>query len=137
MTVTGKASQPQRRLPHGPATRAEATLSALAYLGVIVLGPLVPLVAYLLARRRSSWYVRWHATQALNVSLTGLLYAVSGAIVGSLLAIDSVQGALIVMVPIATAGWLIVVVHLVRGAVTARRGDMHSIPSWIATPLVK
>ena len=136
MTVIGKASQPQRRLPHGPATRAEETLSALAYLGAVVLGPLVPLVVYL-ARRRTSWYVRWHAAQALNVSLTGLLYAVSGAIVGVLLAFDSAKAALIVMVPIATIAWLIIAVHLVRGAVTASRGDMHSIPSWICSPLVK
>ena len=136
MTVVGKASSPQRRLPHGPATRAEETLSALAYLGAVVLGPLVPLVVYL-ARRRTSWYVRWHAAQALNVSLTGLLYAVSGAIVGVLLAFDSPKAALIVMVPIATIAWLIIAVHLVRGAVTASRGDMYSIPSWICSPLVK
>ena len=133
MTVIGKASQ--RRLPHGPATRAEETLSALSYLGA-VFGPIVPLVVYL-ARRRTSWFVRWHATQALNVALTCLLYAVSAAIVGALLAIDSITAALIVMVPIATAGWLIMAVHLVRGAIVASRGDAHSMPSWICSPLIK
>jgi len=134
MTVIGKASQ--RRLPHGPATRAEETLSALAYLGAIALGPLVPLVVYL-ARRHTSWFVRWHATQALNVALTCLLYAVSGAIVGALLALDSITAALIVMVPVAAAGWLIMAVHLIRGAIIASRGDAHSMPAWICSPLVK
>jgi uncharacterized Tic20 family protein len=134
MTVIGKASQ--RRLPHGPATRTEETLSALAYLGVIPFGPLVPLIVYL-ARRHASWFVRWHATQALNVALTCLLYAISGAIVGALLAVDSPTAALIVMVPVAAAGWLIMVVHLVRGAIVASRGDAHSMPAWICTPLVK
>ncbi len=136
MTVTGKASQPQRRLPHGPATGAEETLSALAYLGAVIFGPLPPLAVYL-ARRRTSWYVRWHATQALNVSLTALLYAVSGAIVGALLAVGSAAAALIVMVPVAAAGWVVITVHLVRGAVTASRGDMHSMPPWICSPLIK
>jgi uncharacterized Tic20 family protein len=134
MTVIGKASQ--RRLPHGPATRAEETLSVLAYLGAIVLGPLVPLIVYL-ARRHTSWFVRWHATQALNVALTCLLYAISGAIVGALLAVDSPTAALIVMIPIAVAGWLIMAVHLVRGAIVASRGDAYSMPAWICSPLVK
>jgi uncharacterized Tic20 family protein len=136
MTVIGKASQPQRRLPHGPATRAEETLSVTAYLGAIVFGPLVPLAVYL-GRRRSSWYVRWHAAQALNVSLTALLYAISAAIIGVLLSFDSITAALIVMGPIALAGWVVIVTYLVRGAVNASRGDMHSIPSWICTPLIK
>ncbi len=136
MTVIGKITQPQRRLPHGPATRAEETLSVLSYLGAIIAGPLVPLAVYL-ARRNTSWYVRWHAAQALNVSLTGLLYAVSGAIVGVLLSFDNAAAALIVMGPIAAAGWVIIVVHLVRGAVTASRGDMHSMPAWICSPLIK
>jgi uncharacterized protein len=135
MTVTGKAAQPRRRLPHGPATRAEETLSALSYLGA-VFGPIVPLVVYL-TRRHTSWFVRWHAAQALNVSLTGLLYAVSGAIVGGLLSFDSRTAALIVMVPIATIAWLIICVYLVRGALTARRGDAHSMPAWLCSPLVK
>ena len=134
MTVIGKASQ--RRLPHGPATRAEETLSVLAYLGVLALGPLVPLIVCL-ARRRTSWFVRWHATQALNVALTCLLYAISAAIVGALLAVDSTATALIVMIPIAAAGWLIMVAHLVRGAIVASRGDAHSMPAWICSPLIK
>ena len=41
------------------------------------------------------------------------------------------------MVPIAAIAWLVIAVYLVRGAVTASRGDMHSIPSWICSPLVK
>ena len=134
MTVIGKASQ--RRLPHGPATRAEETLSVLAYLGAIVLGPLVPLIVYL-TRRHASWFIRWHATQALNVALTCLLYAISAAIVGALLSVDSTTTALIVMVPVATADWLIMTVNLVRAAIIASRGDAFSMPAWICSPLIK
>ena len=52
--------------------------SALSYGGVIVLGPVVPLVIYLSARHGSE-FVRQNAVQALNVALTWLLYGVSGA----------------------------------------------------------
>jgi uncharacterized Tic20 family protein len=138
MTVTGEASQPRGWFQPRPTppTAAEERLSALSYLGAIVLGPLVPLVVYL-ARRRRSPFVRRHAAQALNVALTGLLYALSGTIVGVLLAFDSGKAALAVMVPIAAIGWLIILAHLVRGAAAARRGDFRQIPAWICSPLVK
>jgi uncharacterized Tic20 family protein len=138
MTATGKASQPRGWFqPTSPRpTAADERLGALSYLGAIVLGPLVPLVVYL-ARRRRSPFVRQHAAQALNVTLTGLLYAVSGTIVGVMLSFDSGKAALAIMVPIATIGWLIILTHLVRGAVTASRGDFRPMPAWICSPLVK
>jgi hypothetical protein len=114
----------------------EERLGALGYLGVIVLGPVAPLAVYL-ARGRTSPFVREHATQALNVALTWLLYAVSGAIVGALLAFDSIRAALTVMIPIAAAGWLVMLANLVPAAVTARRGGFRKIPAWACSPLVK
>jgi uncharacterized membrane protein len=138
MTATGKASQPRGWFqPTSPQpTAADERFSAQSYLGAIFLGPLVPLVIYLAMRRRSP-FVRRHAAQALNVALTGLLYALSGTIVGALLALDSGTAALAVMIPIAVIGWLIIVSHLLRGAAAARRGDFRQIPAWICSPLVK
>jgi hypothetical protein len=138
MTVTGNASQPRGWFQPGPPlpTAADKRLSALSYFGAIVLGPLVPLVVYLAKRRRSP-FVRRHSAQALNIVLTGLLYALSGTIVGVLLAFDSGKAALAVMIPIAAIGWLIILAHLVRGAAAARRGDFRQIPAWICSPLVK
>ena len=115
---------------------AEERLGTLGYLGVIAAGPVVPLAIYL-ARGRNSQFVRRHAAQALNVALTWLLYAVCGAIVGALLAFDTVRAALIVMVPIAVAGWLVMLAQLVPAATAARRGGFHQIPSWACSPLVK
>ena len=60
-----------------------------------------------------------------------------GMFVGALLAVDSATTALIVMVPIAAAGWLIMTVNLVRGAIIASRGDAYSMPAWICSPLIK
>jgi len=111
-------------------------LGALGYLGVIPLGPVVPLAVYL-ASGRTSPFVRRHATQALNVALTWLLYAICGAIVGALLAFDNTGNALLIMVPIAVIGWLVMLWHLIAAAVTAGRGGFRQIPSWACSPLVR
>jgi Domain of unknown function (DUF4870) len=119
----------------GPTDREEL-LSTLGYFGVIFLGPVVPLVLYL-ARRRSSPFVRRQSAQALNVAITAALYGVSGSIVGALLALDNVRNALLVMVPIAIIGWVIMARLLLQAAASASRGGFRQLPSWICSPLVK
>jgi uncharacterized Tic20 family protein len=109
---------------------------ALSYAGVIVTGPVVPLVVYLGARHRSP-FVRQHAAQALNVALTWLLYAVSGAIIGALLSLSTARAALLVMVPLAVIGWLIMVTYLVLAAIAAGRGGFRRIPAWVCSVLVR
>ena len=136
MIAIGKVPQARRWLPPGSPTAAERTLSSLGYFGAVIIVPVVPLAVYL-ARRRTSPFVRWHATQALNVALTALLYAISGAIIGALLALDSVAAALAVMIPLAVIGWLITATYLARGAAAARGGGFRQIPAWICSPLVK
>ena len=121
--------------PGPPPTRPEELSGTLSYLGGIVTGPILPLIVYL-ARRNASEFVRRHAAQALNVTLTFLLYAISGTIVGVLLSFDSATAALAVMLPIAAVVWLIMVVYLVRGAVAAVRGEFREIPAWICASLV-
>jgi uncharacterized Tic20 family protein len=111
-------------------------VAAASYAGVIVLGPVVPLAVYLGARRGSP-FVRQHAAQALNVALTWLLYALSGAIVGALLSFSTVRAALLVTVPLAVIGWLVMVRYLVRAASAARRGGFLQIPAWACAVLIK
>ncbi len=136
MTVIDKAPQPRRWLPPGPPTAAERTLGALGYLGAVLVIPIVPLAVYV-AKGRTSPFVRWHAAQAMNVALTALFYAISGAIMGALLAFDSPLAALAVMVPLAAVGWLVIVTYLVRGAAAARGGGFRQLPAWVCSPLVK
>lgn len=136
MTVT--ASQPWRTPATGTATPTdkEEFLGRVSYLGVILLGPVVPLAIYL-TRRHTSPFVRRHAAQALNLALTWLLYAISGAIVGALLNFDNTRAALGVMVPLAVAGWGVMLAQLVPAAATASRGGFRQIPAWACTPMVK
>ncbi len=112
------------------------SLASAGYAGVIATGPVVPLVLYLRARHGSP-FVRRHAAQALNVALTWLLYAVSGAIVGALLAFSTASAALLVMVPLAVIGWLVMTTYLVLAAAVASRGEFRQLPGWVCSPLVK
>ena len=121
--------------PASPAGKEEF-LGAVSYLGVILFGPVVPLAIYLTCLHGSP-FVRRHATQALNIALTWLLYAISGAIVGALLAFDNITAALGVMVPLAVAGWGVMLAQLIPSAVTARRGGFRQVPPWACSPLVK
>jgi uncharacterized Tic20 family protein len=116
-------------------TGTDELAGALSYAGVIVLGPVVPLVVYL-STRHGSPFVRQHAAQALNVALTWLLYAVSGAIIGAVLFFSTARAALLVMIPLAFAGWLIMVTYLVLAATAASQGGFRRIPAWACSTLV-
>jgi uncharacterized protein len=144
VTVTGPQYHPHHPHEYGPdpnwhgppPSRGEELSGTLGYIGGIVTGPVLPLIVYLAVMRGASDFVRSHTAQALNVTLTIVLYAVSGTIVGVLLSFDSRTAALAVMLPIAAVVWVTMVVYLVRGAAAARRGEFREMPSWICAPLV-
>ncbi|HYZ56516.1 MAG TPA: DUF4870 domain-containing protein [Streptosporangiaceae bacterium] len=117
----------------GPEEEQWATFS---YLGSIFLWLLAPLVIYV-AWRKASGFVRSHAAQAFNLTLTGTLFALSCAIVGALLALDTVTVALAISVPPLSALWITTMVYLVRAAIAARRGEFYKIPGWLCVPMLK
>jgi uncharacterized protein len=117
-------------------SRTEELLGTFSYLGSILTGPLLPLAVYL-SRRRASPFVRWHAAQALNVTLTFMVYLVCGAIAGFLLSLDTPRAALEIMVPIAAIGWLAMVRELLRAAAAAAAGDFFEMPGWLCSPFVR
>lgn len=121
----------------GPGERgSEEQWALFSYLGAIFLWLLAPLVIYL-ARRNASGFVRSHAAQAFNLTLTGTLFALSCVIVGALLALDTATVALVIMVPLLSALWIAVMVHLVRAAIAASRGEFYKIPGWLCVPMLK
>jgi hypothetical protein len=130
---------PHRRGPASLTTRSPGVAgrwAALSYLGAIFLGPVIPLAVYL-ARGRRSAFLHSHLVQALNAALTCLLWALSGAITGALLAFNNPGDALLIMVPAGVIGWLIMLTYLVRAAAAASRGQFRQLPSWICTPMVR
>ena len=118
-----------------PEQDREITSAAFGYLGAIVLGPVIPLAVYALRARRSP-FLRYHAAAAVNLSLTGALYAVCCLILGGLLALDSVTVALLVALPVAVAIWASMLRYLIRGVGAASRGEEFVMPDWICARIV-
>lgn len=106
------------------------------YIGAIFLGPLIPLVLYLIGRRRSP-FRRFHAAMAFNLSLTGLLYALCCVILCGLLLLDSLTVALVVTIPVALGLWLTVLKYMIRGIGAANRGERYEVPAWICARVAK
>jgi len=122
----------------GPAAArdADATWAMLGYLGAIFLGPLIPLVIFALRRNRSS-FMRYHSARALNISLTVLLYVVCCAILGSMLALDSITLGLVVALLLVFALWLDMLRYVIRGVGAAQRGEAYAIPGWICACIAR
>jgi uncharacterized Tic20 family protein len=114
----------------------EERLATLSYLSVPFLGPLVPLFVFL-TRKRSSPFVRSHSVQALNLSITALISPLCALILGTMLSLDSVTVALIFVLPLAAALWLVTLVYLILAASRAGRGDYLRIPSWLCATIVR
>ena len=134
-------------LGHGGALRARAAYgragaesdrlwSMLAYLGMIFFLFLPPLIIYL-ARGRRSPFVRYHATQALNLWITAFLYTLSCLILGGMLALDTLGTALAVGIPLACLVWVSMAAYAIAGGVSAARGGQRELPSWICSPMLK
>jgi uncharacterized Tic20 family protein len=134
--MTSQPMQPAARIDPGPppgsapASRADVHRAMLAYLGVPFTLCLLPLAIYL-ASLRGSGFARWHAGQALNVAVTALLYTVCGLIVGGVLALDSVEVATLIAVPLLAVLWMSVLVVLVRAASAASQGERQPAPRWL------
>ena len=115
---------------------SEMTFATFGYLGAIFLGPVIPLVIYLFGGRRRP-FLRYHAVRAVNLSITGLLYALSCLILGGLLLLDSLAVALVVAVPIGFGLWLSVLKYLIRGISAANRGERYEVPGWICAQVIR
>jgi uncharacterized Tic20 family protein len=142
--MTSKPADPrraQRQPSGGPSLRpritlAEARPAMFGYIAAIFLGPLIPLVLYLIGRRRSP-FRRFHAATAFNLSLTGLLYALCCVILCGLLLLDSLTVALVVTIPLALGLWLTMLKYLIRGIGAANRGERYEVPGWICAKIAK
>jgi len=108
----------------------------LGYLGVPFLGPAIPLVIYLI-KRRASAFVRYHSAQALNLSVTALLYAICVLILGTMLALDSIVVALIIGVTLALALWLATLSYVILAGSRANQGRYYRIPAWLCATIVR
>ncbi len=125
--------------PEDPAASAapdDERLAMLGYLGVPFLGPVLPLVLFLV-KRRSSDFVRYHTAQALSLSVTALLYTLCVFILGAMLALDSLNLALAIGVALAAVLWLATLGYVIRAGARAYRGLYYRIPAWLCATIVR
>jgi uncharacterized Tic20 family protein len=134
--MTSKPAHDWPRAAGGPARDADATWAMLSYLGAIFLGPLIPLVVYAIRRNRSP-FMRYHAARAVNISITVALYVICCAILGGMLALDTVTLALAVALPLVFALWLVMLKYLIRGVSAANRGEPFDVPGWLCATIVR
>src|SRR5215472_9865086 len=80
--------------PRGPSD--DHLWALLSYLLTLVAGFLAPLIVYVVKMNESP-YVRYHAAQSLNMSITAIIYGFGGFFVGLIAAI-------------ATKGWALVLI---------------------------
>jgi uncharacterized Tic20 family protein len=119
-----------------PAEPGDERLATLSYLSVPFLGPLVPLLVYL-TRKRSSAFVRRQSVQALNLSITTLIYTFCALILGTMLALDSITVALIIVVPLFVLLWLVTLIYVIVAASRAGRGEYFRIPAWLCATMLR
>ena len=128
-------SKPVSQADLARARDGDATSATFGYLGAIVLGPVIPLILYA-ARSRRSPFMRYHAATAVNLSLTAALYGLCCLILGGLLALDSITVALVVALPAGLVIWASMLRYLIRGAISANRGERCEMPDWICAHIV-
>jgi uncharacterized Tic20 family protein len=131
--LSAEQGQPVTHTHHefGPARdRSELLLATLGYLGAIFF-TFLPALGIFTVKRRSSSYLRYHAAQAFNVSITIILFSLSAFIVGAMLALDTVVLALSVALPLLTLVWLIALFYLIRGALATARDQPCEFPQWL------
>jgi uncharacterized Tic20 family protein len=136
--AAGRESPARQGARGGQAQRvrdADVTSATFGYLGAIFLGPIIPLVIYLLRPRRSA-FIRFHAATAVNLALTATLYGISCLILGGLLLLDSITVALVIALTLGFALWLAMLKYLIRGVIAANRGEEFEVPSWICARIV-
>jgi len=117
-------------------TEDERRWAEIACLATIFLGPFGPLIVWM-REGRGSPFVRRYLVQALNLALTLLLYAVCVLIATGLLSLASTTLALALMSLVFAAGWVYLVVQMIRCSSAARHGVFRELPHWACATLVK
>jgi hypothetical protein len=136
--MTSKPARPEAPGYPGPSdvSETETKSATLGYLGAMFSGPVIPLFVYA-AGRNGPAFRHHHAATALNLSLTGLLYALCCLILCGMLLLDTLTVALAVTIPIAAWLWFSVLRQLVRGCGAAHRGECYDPPPWICAKIAK
>jgi uncharacterized Tic20 family protein len=121
--------------PPSPDERNMATLAHVLGIvsglvtGLMFLGPLI----IYLVKKDESRFVRHHSTEALNLTLTGLIVTVAASVIGCVLSLI-VIGFFVFLLLIPYG--ILLLVYMIIAAMAANRGEWYSYPNWLRWPLV-
>jgi uncharacterized Tic20 family protein len=120
---------------YGPPSQSDdRTWAMLAYLLTFVGGFIAPLIVYLVKKDQSP-FVRHHAAQALNLSITSAIYSI-GVFVLAIIAAAVSHGLGLLLVLLYFPLGIVFVVYLIMAAVAANRFELYQVPSWACLQLV-
>lgn len=119
--------------PRGPSD--DHLWALLSYLLTFVAGFLAPLIVYLV-KMNESRYVRYHAAQALNMSITGFIYGLVAFFVALIAAIATKGWGLALIIPLFIAYAVANLVYFILAAIAANRGEYYRVPTVISLPIV-
>lgn len=115
----------------------DTTWALMCYIGMLIVGFIAPLVIYFVKKKESS-FVRFHAAQAMNYTITvGIwIFAPFFVIVPLAIALDQPLF-LLLGAPI----WIFHVfaqyVFLILGTVKASNGHFYRFPTWTCFPMIR
>lgn len=137
MNIPAYGQQPGSPEGYGPRGPSDDQMWALlAYILALVAAIIAPLVIYLV-KMNESRYVRYHAAQALNLSLTALIYSIALVVIAIPLALLTHGIGIILIVLAFIALGIAHLVYIIMGAVKANQGQLFQIPAFLCFPMVK
>lgn len=131
----------------------ETTWAMMSYVGAIVVGVPAPLIVYFVKRRESP-FVRFHAAQCLNLTITAFVYIMGcvavflalflplvmaggngggGPASFALSAVVAIGIGLLAVLAVAIAQ----IVYLILAIIHASRYEWYRIPTWICWRMVR
>jgi uncharacterized protein len=129
----GNPEHSQRVQPTGDDT----TMALFCYVGALLGGFIVPLILYV-SKKNESQFVRFHAAQALNYTLTQMIVTVSAVVPVAVAAVAFRQPAI---VAIAAPIWLYELISpyvwLILAAIRGNRGEWYTLPKWTCFRMVR
>jgi uncharacterized Tic20 family protein len=126
--------------PGAPRTHAvgdDTTWALFSYIGMIIAGFVAPLVIYFVKRNQSA-FIRHHAAQALNYTITVILHMlIAVAIVLPIVALTSEPVWFVLLIPVFLFHTIGQYVFIILGTIRSSRGEMYTFPSWTCWRMIR